>query len=136
MLPESAPLELAVYRLSKAKTMLADAKLLYDAEQWSSANNRAYYSLFHAMRSVLALRQMDFKKHSAVIAAFHKDYIHAGFFDKKYAAVISNASIVRNHSDYDDFYIYSREETNDLIHDVEDFLGAVEVYLKEQGCAL
>ena len=136
MLPESAPHSLAAYRLEKSKWLLKDALLLFDAGQWASANNRAYYSLFHAMRAVLALRQLDFKKHTAVIAAFHKDYIHSGAFDKKYSAVISNASIIRNHSDYDDFYLCSRDETDDLIRDVQEFVGAVENYLQEQGCSL
>lgn len=135
MLPEAAPMELANYRLSKAEALIQDAKLLYDADQWASANNRAYYSLFHAMRAVLALRQMDFKKHTAVISTFHRDYINTGAFDRRFSTVITNASIIRNHSDYDDFYICSQEETNDLIRDVQDFLGAVQDYLKSQGCA-
>lgn len=134
MLPEAAPMDLAMYRLSKAEDLIRDACLLYNADQWASANNRAYYSLFHAMRAVLALRQMDFKKHTAVISTFHRDYINTGAFDKKFATVITNASIIRNHSDYDDFYICSQEETYDLISDVQGFLGAVKGYLKSQGC--
>lgn len=134
MLPEASPMDLAMYRLSKAEDLIRGACLLYNADQWASANNRAYYSLFHAMRAVLALRQMDFKKHTAVISTFHKDYINTGAFDKKFATVITNASIIRNHSDYDDFYICSQEETYDLISDVQGFLGAVKEYLKSQGC--
>ena len=88
------------------------------------------------MRAVLALEQRDFKKHSAVIAAFHRDYIHSGAFDRRFSAVISNASIIRNHSDYDDFYICSREETDELIRDAGDFLAAVTGFLRQQGCAL
>ena len=81
MSPESAPRALATARLEKAQALLEDAKLLFSVGQWASANNRAYYCLFHAMRAVLALEQRDFKKHSAVIAAFHRDYIHSGAFD-------------------------------------------------------
>lgn len=134
MLPESAPHDLAVYRLNKARLLLKDAQLLFDAHQWSSANNRAYYCIFHAMRAVLALRQMDFKKHSGVISAFGRDFIHTGLFDRRFATIINNASIIRNHSDYDDFYICSGEETKQLIIDAEDFLQAVAQHLHEQGC--
>lgn len=136
MLPESTPLDLASYRLSRAKDLLQDARLLFNADQWASANNRAYYSLFHALRAVLALQQMDFKKHSAVISVFHRDYINTGLIDKKYSSIITNASLIRNHSDYDDFYICSQEETSDLICDVQDFLFAIESYLQSQGCSL
>lgn len=134
MLPESAPHALAVYRLEKARVLLSDAQLLFDARQWSSANNRAYYCIFHAMRAVLALRQMDFKKHSGVISAFGREYIHPGIFDRRFSTIINNASIIRNHSDYDDFYICSGEETKQLIIDAEDFLHAVAKHLADQGC--
>lgn len=40
-----------------------------------TANNRAYYSIFHAMRAILALDEVDFKKHSGVIAYFRENYI-------------------------------------------------------------
>lgn len=134
MRPESAPHDLAVYRLEKARVLLSDAQLLFDAHQWSSANNRAYYCIFHAMRAILALRQMDFKKHSGVISAFGREYIHTGLFDRRFSTVINNASIIRNHSDYDDFYICSGEETKQLIADAADFLEAVAKYLIKQGC--
>jgi len=48
-------------------------------EDYASANNRAYYSIFHAMRAVLALEQKDFKKHSAVIAQFTQSYLKTNF---------------------------------------------------------
>lgn len=84
MQPESAPHTLAAYRFKKASSFLKDALLLYDAGQWASANNRTYYSLFHAMRAVLALEQKDFKKHSAVIAEFNREFIHSGAFDHEF----------------------------------------------------
>lgn len=136
MPPESAPLSLAVYRLEKAWELLKDARLLFGAGQWASANNRAYYALFHGMRALLATKAMDFRKHSAVIAAFNKEFIHAGAMDRAFLTVINNASIIRNHSDYDDFYICSQEETAELIADVAPFLQAVEAYLRFAGCQI
>ena len=131
---ETAPMSLASYRLEKAMSLLRDAQLLFNAGQLASANNRAYYALFHGIRAVLALQQKDFKKHSAAIAAFNQDYIHTGLFDRAYITVINHASIIRNHSDYDDFYICSQEETAELLQDVAKFLVAVSAYLGEQGC--
>ncbi|MCI8916070.1 MAG: HEPN domain-containing protein [Oscillospiraceae bacterium] len=46
-----------------------------DAKDYASANNRAYYAIFHAMGAVLALDEEDYKKHSAVIARFPLDHI-------------------------------------------------------------
>ena len=136
MLPESSPLALAAYRLEKAWNLLKDAQLLLEAGQWSSANNRAYYALFHGMRALLATQLMDFRKHSAVISAYNKEFVHTGVMDRAFLTVVNNASIIRNHSDYDDFYICSQEETAELVADVTPFLQAAEAYLLSLGCQI
>lgn len=46
---------------------------------------------FHSIRAVLALEKIDFKKHSAVIAYFNKNYILTDIFDKSYGKVVNNA---------------------------------------------
>lgn len=69
-MPDYTKIDLSQYRLQKAKEMLASARRDMDAKDFASANNRAYYAIFHAMRAVLALDGEDFKKHSAVIARF------------------------------------------------------------------
>lgn len=45
----------AKYRFEKSLKMLETAKLAKDNDDYFSANNRLYYALFHAIRSVLAL---------------------------------------------------------------------------------
>ena len=55
------------YRLEKAKDTLKSAKLLYDNNDFIGANNRAYYSIFYAIRAVLALEKIDFKELSDFI---------------------------------------------------------------------
>lgn len=74
--------ELVIHRLEQAKRELEDAKLLYNNKSYLSANNRAYYSIFHAIRAVLALEPVDFKKHKDVIAYFNKNYVSTEKFPK------------------------------------------------------
>ena len=59
----------------KAEELLLSARRDMEAKDYASANNRAYYAIFHAMRAVLALDGEDFKKHSAVIARFTLNYL-------------------------------------------------------------
>jgi len=120
---------LAKYRLETALETLNDAKALFESGGYKGGNNRAYYSIFHGMRAVLALEKIDFKKHSGVISYFQQKYIKTGIFDVKYSAVIKSASLIRNQSDYDDFYLASREETQEQIANAEIFLTAVKNYL-------
>lgn len=54
-MPDITKIDLSRYRMRKAQEMLASAKRDMEAEDYASANNRAYYAIFHAMRAVLAL---------------------------------------------------------------------------------
>ncbi len=46
-------------RLEKAQQMLVSAKLLLEHGDYASACNRAYYSVFHAMRALMALTSIS-----------------------------------------------------------------------------
>lgn len=128
-MPEDKRWALAMYRLDRAREMIQDARQLSAAGSFKSGNNRAYYAIFHAMRAVLALEEVDFKKHSGVIQFFQREYIKTGIFDKSYSKIIVSASEIRNASDYDDFYLASKEETEEQIDGAEKFCRAVETYL-------
>ena len=84
--------------------------------------NREYFNrnlqVFPFYRSV-AHDCEDFKKHSAVIARFTLNYLKPEILPREYNKLISNASLIRNRSDYEDFYICSVEDTKAL------FSGAV-----------
>ena len=127
--------DLSRYRLEKAKDMLRAALRDMDNKDYASANNRAYYCIFHGMRAVLALDQKDFKKHSAVIAQFMQSYLKPDILPRKYGALITNASLIRNRSDYEDFYICSVEDTERLISGTKEFLTEIETYLIQQYAA-
>ena len=123
--------DLSTHRLKRAEELINEAETLFDAKAYKGANNRAYYAVFSAMRAVLALDGEDFKRHSGVIQYFQKNYIKTGIFEKKYSDIITRASMIRNASDYDDFYIASREESEQQIEDAKALLAVVREYLSE-----
>ena len=59
---DAAWIALSKYRLERAGEMLKTARRDLDAGDYASANNRAYYCIFHAMRATLALRQCQFSE--------------------------------------------------------------------------
>ena len=120
-----------MYRLERAEELINDSKQLFESGSYKSGNNRAYYAIFYTMRAVLALDEVDFKKHSGVIQYFQREYIKTGIFDKAYSDIIMDSSAIRNASDYDDFYLASREEALDQIKGAEKFYNAVEAYLRD-----
>jgi len=72
---------------------------------------------------------VDFKKHSAVIAHFRKEYIKTGVFDISYSVILTELFEVRTDSDYDDFYILSKEDVIRQIKNAEHFVKSVIYYL-------
>lgn len=121
--------ELSKHRLEQAKEDLTASKILYDMKLFKSANNRAYYSIFHSMKAVLALEPIDFKRHKDVIAYFNKNYIHTEIFSKNLGKKISEASRIREDSDYDDEFVVRPEDTLSQIETAKEIIELTENYI-------
>ena len=124
--------DLVIYRLKTSKETLKSAKILFAAEEYKGANNRAYYAIFHAMRSVLALDGLDSSKHSGIIAIFNEKYVRMGNFEGGISKVIASAYRLRERADYQDFFIVTEQEAVEQIKKAEKILGMVEKYLEER----
>lgn len=125
-------IELSEYRYKQAQQCIRSAKVLVEAGDYKGAANRSYYAIFHAMRSVLALENKDFSKHSGVSAYFRKEYIKTGLFDVELSDIISSAFDVRSNSDYDDFYVVSKDEVEEQIANAIKFCDAIRGFLNRQ----
>jgi len=130
-LHSEAAISLSKYRIEQAEEFLRDAEHNLSVNAYKTANNRAYYSIFHSMRALLALDGVDFKKHSGVIAYFREKYIKTKVFDRECSDIISSASLIRNKSDYDDFYIADKQETIEQVENARAMYKMVEAYLRE-----
>jgi len=84
------------------------------------------------MRAVLALTGEDYKRHSGVIARFLEQYLKIKLLPPELSKTISMAFIIRNRSDYEDFYVCSIADTEKLVSDAEAFLQAVSTFLEQK----
>ena len=121
---------LSKIRIEHADECISAAKSLLESGNYKSAANRAYYTVFHAMRAVLAFDKIDMKHHSGVIAEFRRLYIKTEIFDAELSKIISVLSDSRNDSDYDDFFIVSKEEVVEQIKNAELFLEKIKEYIR------
>ncbi len=120
----------ARYRLNKAKETLETARMIFnEGKDFASANNRAYYAIFYAIRAVLAMEEVDFKRHKDVLAYFNKEYVNKGIFPKMIGRKISQAQRIREDSDYDDDYEPSLEKTEQQINTAQELIDLVENYV-------
>ena len=96
--------------MAKSADAIKNAQILYDNNGSNVCNNRAYYSVFYAVKTILAIDGIDYKKHSGVIQYFQKEYIKTGKIEKEYSKILALARETRNLSDYKDYYEADREE--------------------------
>jgi len=124
-------MDVARHRLIVAREDLDTAKLTYEAGKLRAANNRAYYSIFHTISAVLANEGIAFKRHKDTLSYFNKNYIHTEIFPRELGRKIVRAEEIRHASDYDTFYIASKEVTEQQIQTAEQILRLAEKYLEE-----
>ncbi len=123
--------ELSIHRVEQAKENIEEAEILYKMKKYKGANNRAYYSIFHSIKAVLALEPIDFRKHKDVIAYFNKNYIHTEIFPRKMGHKIADASTIREDSDYDDEFVVNPEKTLEQINTAKELLKLVQDYIEK-----
>ena len=117
-------------RLERAVEFYDDAVALYKEGRYRSASSRLYFSVFHAMRAVLALDGIDRKHHSGIISEFRRLYVKTGVFDREVSSIIATMSLMRHDSDYDDYIPIEKEDLDDMIPKVEKLLDSIQNYLK------
>lgn len=120
--------DLVIYRLQTAKSDLKSARILLAAEEYKGANNRAYYAIFHTINAVHALSGKAYKRHKDAIANFNKDYVKTEIFPRAMGRKIGEAEEIRHASDYDDFFIASREESERQVAVADEFIKLAEKY--------
>ena len=126
-------IDLCKYRLQEAKDSLIVANNCFRDGFFKAAINRSYYSAFYSIKAVLALGTIDFKRHKDVVAHFNKEYVATEIFPKSFGRRLSILKQLRETSDYDDFYIASKEKAIEQVETAKDLLEYVTIYLKEKG---
>ncbi len=121
--------DLAKYRLQKAKEDLQAAKLLFEQDHFAQSINRSYYAIFHSVRALLAFDKFDSRKHSGIISFFDKEYIKSEKLHKQLSKILHSAEEIRINSDYDDFFITTKEDSEKQINNAIIFINEIEKYL-------
>ena len=120
--------DLIEHRFRIAMEDLETARLLFDAGQYRGANNRAYYAIYHTIDALLSVEEIAFKRHKDTLAYFNKNYIAAEIFPREMGRRIVKAEEIRHASDYDTFYIASKETTKQQIETAEQLLALARNY--------
>ena len=73
---------------------------LLAAGKYRQGVSRCYYAAFYYVTAVLRTRDLSYKRHAAAIAAFNREFVHAGLFPAEDYAAVKNAFDLRHEADY------------------------------------
>lgn len=124
--------DLVLHRIETAKSDIKSAEILLNAGEYRSANNRAYYGIYHAISAIHALDGNVYKKHKDALANFNREYVKTEIFPRNIGRKISEAAEIRHASDYDDFYIATMSEAEEQISTAVELLELVTNYCVER----
>jgi uncharacterized protein (UPF0332 family) len=125
--------DLAAYRLSIAKETLDNAKMCLDNKFYRDCINRCYYVAFYAVKAVLATESIDFKRHKDAVAYFNKTYVASDMFPRELGKRLGRMKMLREESDYSDFFIASEEDAIKQYETAEYIVQEICKYLKNKG---
>ena len=134
MMPATMPEMEELWR--KALQSLEAAKVLLEKGYYDFAASRGYYAMFYAAGAALLSRGLSFSKHSAVIAAFGKQFVSSGLLPKHLHRSLLDAFDLRVMGDYGSPGIIGEEKARALLERAEEFMREVGGLLKREGYTL
>ncbi len=122
--------KLADAHLEEARRKLGRAKRLYGDGYYDEGAHDGYYSMYHAAKSLLALKETQPKTHRGVISEIQELYVKSNLLSQDLASSLSRGLQVRIQSDYDTMIEISNEVAKEIIDDAGEFLSEVERLIK------
>jgi uncharacterized protein (UPF0332 family) len=118
--------------IKKAKESLKAALKLYEEGFYDFTASRSYYSMFYAVQAMLLTKDLSFSKHSAVIAAFGKEFIKTKEIPEKFHTILNSAFDLRNIGDYGSPGAVSKDKAKVLIEQAKELIKEIEEYLRNK----
>ena len=112
--------------LEEAKESTSAARLLLEGGYPDFAASRAYYAMFYVAEAFLEGEEMAFSKHSAVIAAFGREFAHQGKVPVEFHRFLLDAQELRHAGDYGPRGVVTQEQAQEQINRAEQFLELAE----------
>ena len=92
---DNRQIDLSKYRIQESKDSLIVAENCLNDGFYKDAINRSYYSAFYAIKAILALDTVDFKRHKDVVAYFNKEYVATGILPERNWEKIRNIKTIK-----------------------------------------
>jgi uncharacterized protein (UPF0332 family) len=123
---------LVAYRMQQANETIELAKFLAESQKLVIAVNRVYYGMYYALTALALKFSFETSKHGQLIGWFNKEFIASKKLDSKLGKILRNAYQNRTKGDYDAFVIFSQQEVEVMLDEMEIFIAEIQNVLNEQ----
>ncbi len=118
-------IDLAKYRLEKAKNTLSYAKSNINDTTLDSTVNRIYYAMFYAVNALLITKELYSSKHSGVRSIFNREIINKGLIERQWGEFFTDMFDRRQKGDYKDFVEFERQDIEEWLKTSEEFINII-----------
>lgn len=110
--------------LQRAEASIQAAKELAAKDYYDFVASRAYYAALYAATALLLSEELEFGKHSGVIASIHQRFVKTGKLDTKHGRDLNWLFELRGVGDYGAAIHVSQQDAGKAVEAAEDFLKA------------
>jgi len=108
------------------------AKNEYNEGNYDFCVNRLYYAVFYAVSAVLIIRGQNYKKHTAVRAAVHRDFVKPGTISVEFGKLYDSLLRDREEADYVAFVEFDSEVIEEELNMARKFIDKFKDIFKEE----
>lgn len=105
------------------------ARILLEKGLHRSAMSRAYYALFHYVKALLYTQGLEPRTHEGLEHLFGLHWVKAGKVDAGSAKLLARLQKYREQSDYGIVTIFTKEDVEQELREIDRFLQSVRPYL-------
>ena len=118
--------------LQRAEASIQAAKELASGGYYDFVASRAYYAAFYAATALLLSEELEFSKHSGVIASIHQRFVKTGKLSKRYGKDLNWLFELRGVGDYGATIHVSQQDADRAVETAEDFLRAIKSLIQNE----
>lgn len=115
--------------LDKASRAVHAAETLLREGDTDFAAGRAYYAMFYTAEALLIEKELRYRKHAGVHAAFGENFAKTGLLDSKFHRRLLDAFDKRIQGDCGVETFVTSEDVTSILGQAREFLAAARVYL-------
>jgi uncharacterized protein (UPF0332 family) len=125
------PYEIQVL-LNRADESHEAAQVLLKGSFWNFSAAQSYYTMFYLMEALLHSKGLEFSSHSAVIAAFGREFSKTKILDPKFHNHIIVTQRRRETGHYGVENVITQEEAIESFEWADEFIQVVKGYFERQ----